>query len=322
MKLARLALLLGLALPAAMMGCARGDSIVVTGEGKRLSSEAIDKDPFALLPSQPIALASLKAEALFTSPFGAEMARLAAQQFPLGQEAGIVPERDIRNVVIGFYAISGIDTLAIVSGDFSPELIARAAEAQAITPLGVPLVRSRYAGNELYTAGNIGISLLTRHTMLVGSETAMRRAMDRIRDDRLERDLPPWMMSLVEEPDAPFVAAGDLSGRAPVAAALEQLPFLDGVQNFRIMGNFQPPGVNFAGALTYPDQAAANRGSATIQSLGQMAGLMNMFSVFGLGSPVRSLKSQVVENDVQFVMSMDGASFSRLLAEAGSLRFN
>lgn len=304
-----------------VIGCAhQGDSIVVTGEGKRLSSEAIDADPLALLPSQPIAVATVDAKAFFESPFAGQITALVSQNFPLGQEAGFVPERDIRKAVVGFYSMSGLDAVAVVSGDFAPERIARAAETHTSTPLGVPLVRSRYAGNDLYTAGNVGLTVLTRHTMLVGSETAMRRAMDRIRDNRLQREVPSWILSLLEDQQASLVAAGDLAGQPQVAAITQQLPFLNGVQNFRLLGNFQPPGVNLAGALTYPDRAAASRGASTLQSLGQLAGLMNMFSAFGFGSPVQKLQSQIVENDVQFVMTMDSRSFSKLLTQASAWR--
>lgn len=304
-----------------LAGCAhQGDSIVVTGEGKRLSSEAIDKDPFALLPSQPVALLAMDGKAFFDSPFGAQLAQLASQNFPIGQEAGFLPERDVRKVVAGFYSMAGLDAVAVVSGDFHPESIARAAEIHATTPLGTPLVRSRYAGNDVYTSGNVGLTLLTPHTMLVGTETAMRRAMDRIRDNRLDRSLPGWMTSLLEGSEAPMVAAGDLADQAPIATVSQQLPFLAGVQNFRLLGNFQPPGVNLAGALTYPDAASASNGARTVQSLGQMAGFMNLFSVFGFGSPVQKLESQVVENDVQVVMAMDAQSVTRLLGQANAWR--
>lgn len=318
MKSSLAALLLSAFLIApAVVGCAhQGDSIVVTGEGRRLSSEAIDADPLALLPSQPIAVATLDAKALFASPFGTQLAALFAKNFPLGQEAGFVPERDLTRIVAGAYSFSGVDGVAVLSGEFSPERIAEAAGRHAMTPLGVPLVRSRYAGNDVYTAGNVGLTLLTPRTLLVGSETAMRRAMDRIRDNRLRREIPEWIVNLLETEQATLVAAGDLDSNAPASTIARELAFLDGVKSFRVLGNFQPPGVNLAGALTYPDPAAAGRGGNLLQSVGQVSGLMNMFSFLGFGSPVRKLESRVVENDLQFVAAIDGQSFARLLAQA------
>lgn len=322
MKSSSAALLLSAFLLApTLVGCAhQGDSIVVTGEGRRLSAEAIDADPLALLPSQPIAVATLDAKALFESPLGAQLAALFAKNFPLGLEAGFVPERDLERIVGGAYSFSGVDGVAVLSGTFSPEAIAAAAERHAITPLGVPLVRSRYAGNDVYTAGNVGLSLLTPRTLLVGSETAMRRAMDRIRDNRLRREVPEWIVSLLETEQATLVAAGDLESSAPASTIAKELAFLDGVKSFRVLGNFQPPGINLAGALTYPDPAAAGRGAKLLQSVGQVSGLMNMFSFLGFGSPVRQLDSRVVENDLQFVAALDGQSVTRLLAQTPGLR--
>jgi len=322
MKSSFAALLLSASLLApALVGCAhQGDSIVVTGEGRRLSSEVIDADPLALLPSQPIAVATLDAKALFTSQFGAQLAAHLAKNFPLGQEAGFVSERDLERVVAGAYSFSGVDGVAVLTGTFDPERIAAAAERNAMTPLGVPLVRSKYAGNDVYTAGNYGLSLLTRRTLLVGSETAMRRAMDRIRDDRVRREVPEWIVSLLETEQATLVAAGDLDGSTPVSTISKQLAFLDGVKSFRVLGNFQPPGINLAGALTYPDSAAAGRGAKLLQSVGQVSGVMNMFSFLGFSSPVRQLESRVVENDLQFVAGLDGQSLTKLLAQTSGIR--
>ena len=322
MKSSTAALLLSAFLLApSFVGCAhQGDSIVVTGEGRRLSSEAIDADPLALLPSQPIAVATLDAKALFASQFGSQLSAYFAKNFPLGQEAGFVPERDLERIVAGAYSFSSLDGVAVLRGTFSHEQIVAAAERNAITPLGVPLVRSRYAGNDVFTAGNVGLTLLTPRTLLVGTETAMRRAMDRIRDDRLRREVPAWIVQLLETEKASLVAAGDLEGSTATAAIARELAFLDGVKNFRVLGNFDPPGINLAGALTYPDAAAAGRGANLLQTVGQLSGVMNMFAFLGMSSPVRKLESRVVENDLQFVAALDAQSVTRLLAQNPGFR--
>src|SRR5690606_14533937 len=118
--------------------------------------------------------------------------------------------------------------------------------------------------------------LLTPRTLLVGTETAMRRAMDRIRDDRLRREVPDWIVQLLETEKASLVAAGNLESSAPVSTIAKELAFLDGVKNFRVLGNFESPGINLAGALTYPDSAAAGRGANLLQTVGQVSGVMNM----------------------------------------------
>jgi hypothetical protein len=312
-----LGLLVGLALGAAPAGCKHneGDSVAVTGDGARLSSEAIDQDPLALLPANPVVLGWVDAQAFFASPFGGEVNRLAAKYVPLGQEAGFVPQRDLKKMVGGAYSLAGADAVAVAQGDFNPDMIRSAADQHANTPLGVPLVHSKYAGNDVYTAGNVGFTVVTKHTMLVGNETGMRRALDRIRDNRLKREIPEWMTKLMDNPQASMVLAGDVTGQPQVAAVAKMAPFLNGLTNFRVLGNFQPPGLNLAGTLSYPDPTSAAAGASALRSVGQLAGMMNVLAIFGLGSPLQNLQVNAQDNDATFVTAVDAKSLTRLLAQ-------
>jgi hypothetical protein len=304
-------------LVAAFLGACKhkdGDSIAVTGDGARLSAEAIDKDPLALLPAGIVVLGWTNVQAFFASSFGNEANRLAAKYVPLGQDAGFVPQRDLRTLVGGVYSLAGADAVAVAQGDFNPDLIRASADRHAMTPLGVPLVHSKYAGNDVYTAGNVGFTVVTNHTMLVGNETGMRRALDRIRDGRLRREVPEWMTKLMENPQASMVFAGDRMNQPHVAAAARTVPFLNGLMNFRVLGNFQPPGVNLAGTLTYPDAASAAAGASALRNVGQMAGAMNVLALFGLGSPLQNLQVQSQDADATFVAAVDGQGLVRLLA--------
>jgi hypothetical protein len=292
-----------------------GDSIVVTGDGKKLSSEAIDAVPMALLPANPVLLGWVDAQAFFASPLGGELSRLCAAHLPLGKEAGFEARRDLKKVVLGAYSMAGADGVAVAQGDFRPAEIKAAAERHAMTPIGVPLAHSVYAGNDVYTAGNVGFTVLTQHTLLFGNETGMRRALDRIRDNRLNVEVPAWMVRLMQNPQASVVVAGDANSQAAVSALSSSLPFLNGLRNFRVLGNFQPPGINFAGALSYPDGAAAANAANSARGLAQLAGVMNVLSVFGLGSPLKTLQIEVQQNDVTFVMAVDSQSLTRLLAQ-------
>jgi hypothetical protein len=299
-----------------LAGCKHkdGDSIAVTSEGTRLSSEAIDRDPIALLPPGPVVLGWTNVQAFFASSFGNEANRLAAKYVPLGQEAGFVPQRDLRTLVGGVYSLAGADAVAVAQGDFNADLIRAAADRRSMTPLGVPLVHSKYAGNDVYTAGNVGFTVVTNHTMLVGNETGMRRALDRIRDGRVGREVPEWMTKLIENPQASMVFAGDLTNQPHVAAMAKTAPFLNGLMNFRVLGNFQPPGVNLAGTLTYPDATSASAGADALRGIGQMAGAMNVLAVFGFGSPIQNLQVKTQEADATFVMAVEGQGLVRLLA--------
>jgi hypothetical protein len=313
--------LLGLALGLLIVGSAfsckhnEGDSVVVTGDGARLSSEAIDHDPLALLPGHPVVLGVVDVPAFLASPLGGEINRLAAKYVPLGQETGFVLQRDLKKLVGGAYSLAGVDVVGVAQGDFNPELIRSAAERRAMTPGGAPLVHSKYAGNDVFTAGNVGFTVVTRHTMLIGNETGMRRALDRIRDNRLARDVPEWMTKLIETPQAATVLAGDVATEPRVAAMARMAPFVAGLSSFRIVGNFQPPGVNVAGTLSYADAQSAAAGADSLRALAQMSAIVGVLAIFGLGAPIQNLQVENRDRDTTFITSTDADSLARLLAQ-------
>jgi hypothetical protein len=177
------------------------------------------------------------------------------------------------------------------------------------------LVHSKYAGNDVFTAGNIGFTVVTRHTMLIGNETGMRRALDRIRDNRLARDVPEWMTKLVETPQAAMVLAGDVATEPRVAAMARMAPFLGGLSSFRVIGNFQSPGVNVAGTLTYVDAPSAAAGANSLKGLAQATAITAVLSMFGLGAPLQNLQVENHDRDTNFVTASDAESLARLLAQ-------
>ena len=313
--------LLGLALGALLVvlgsSCKHndGDSVVVTGEGARLSSEAIDHDPLALLPSKPVVLGTIDVPAFLASPLGGEINRLASKYVPLGQETGFVLQRDLKKIVGAAYSLAGVDVVGVAQGDFNPDLIRAAAERHAMTPGGATLVHSKYAGNDVFTAGNIGFTVVTRHTMLIGNETGMRRALDRIRDNRLAREVPEWMTKLMETPQAATVLAGDVATEPRIAAMAQMAPFLGGLSNFRVVGNFQPPGVNVAGTLSYADPQSAAAGANALRGLSQMSAITAILSMFGLGAPLQNLQVENRDRDTSFVTAADAESLARLVAQ-------
>jgi hypothetical protein len=312
-----LGLVLGLALAGSASSCKHneGDSVVVTGEGERLPSEAIDRDPLALLPSKPVVLAVIDVPAFLASPLGGEINRLAAKYVPLGQETGFVLQRDLKRLVGGAYSLAGVDVVGVAQGEFNPDLIRSAVERHIATPGGAQLVHSKYAGNDVFTAGNIGFTVVTRHTMLIGNETGMRRALDRIRDNRLARDVPEWMTKLIETPQAATVIAGDVATEPRIAAMARMAPFLAGLSSFRIVGNFQPPGVNVAGTLSYADAPSAAAGANAIRGLAQMGAVAAVLSIFGLSAPLQNLQVENHDRDTNFVTASDADSLARLLAQ-------
>lgn len=306
------ALFLGLASLSAAPGCAGDEGAVLIG-GLHVDPLTIDRDPLALLPSGIIMMSYLDASTLFASRLGPEVAQVVAGLFPLGPESNFVASRDVVKVYGGVYAMQGADFCTILQGNFDERSIRAAAETRAVTLAGAPLIRSRYADSDLYTAGNVGFVILTSHTVLSGTETGIRRALDRLRFGKLERSMPAWMTDLMATKGASFVLAGDLHGQAAVEAAAPTMPFLDGLQYIRVIGNFQPPGVNFAGSLTYADPTRATSGAGALANLQQMTKFVTLLSSWGMGGPVPAMKVAQAGSDVAFTLPLDESTAKLLL---------
>ncbi|AUX21134.1 hypothetical protein SOCEGT47_016120 [Sorangium cellulosum] len=297
----------------ALAGCGGADDSLALVGGEKIDATAIDRDPLAVLPSGAVMLGYLDAAALFTSSLGGEVNQIITSLLPLGPESNFVPARDVVKIHGGLYAMQGADFCAVMQGNFDVDAIRRAADARTVTVIGAPLVKTRYADNDLFTAGNVGFVVLTPHTILTGNETGMRRALDRLRSGKLERSVPAWTVDLIGTRGASFAVAGDLSSQPAVASAAGQLPFLAGLQYVRIIGNFQPPGVNFAGALTYADPQSAASGAVALRNLEQIAKIASLLSSWGFGyGSVPPMQVAQRESDVAFTVPL-GEGIVRML---------
>ncbi|MEO7332263.1 MAG: hypothetical protein ABI193_27045, partial [Minicystis sp.] len=142
---------------------------------------------------------------------------------------------------------------------------------------------------------------------------------DRLRRGKLERAVPQWMIDLMNTKNASMIVAGDLASQSVVDAASAKLPFLGKLNAVRILGNFQPPGMNFAGSLTYPDAAAAQAGAQNLQQVQQLASLVSLFSSFGFGAPLPSPQIAQQQSDVAFTVQVEDSLVKVLLQQAGAI---
>jgi hypothetical protein len=271
------------------LGCGGADESLGLIGGQKVDATLIDRDPIALLPSGILLLGYVDAYAMFQSRWGADVAQVVVNLLPLGPESNFSPQRDVTRIYGGAYAMQGADFCAVVQGNFDPAAIQRAADARAITISGAPLVKSRYADNDLYTAGNVGFVVLTSHTAVA-----------------------PWMVDLLLTKNASMAFAGDLGSQPTVVAASQRLPFLGGLRTARIIGNFQAPGMNFAGSLTYGSPESAKSAEVSLKHVQQIAGLVSMFTAVGFGATIPSPDVMQQGNDIAFTLKVD-ESFVRLL---------
>lgn len=301
----------------APLGCSSGGELTPI-VGQNVDAATIDKDPIALLPSAPILFGYVDTATLFQTSLGPDVANVVTKILPLGPESNFDPKRDVTRIYAGIYAMQGADFAAVIQGNFDVDAIKRAMDAKAITMNGAPVVKSKYAEQDLYTVQNLGFTILTTHTALSGNETGMRRTLDRLRFGKLERSVPPWMIDFAATQGASFALAGDMTGQAPADAASKSLPFLVGLKNVRILGNFKSPGVNMAGTLSYPDPQSAQAAADALAKLQSYVAIASFFTSLG-GIQLPVIQSQIAQSDVAITATMNEGSARGLLGALAGL---
>ena len=298
----------------ALFGCAHDRALVLVG-GEKIDATEVDRDPLALLPGGALAIGHLDASALFRARFGGDVNELIARILPLGAESNFVAQRDVARVFGGVYSLQGADFCAVVQGNFDTEAIQRSADAKVITILDAPLVKSSYAGNDLYTSRNIGFSVLTPHTVLTGNETGMRRALDRLRAGKPKSEVAPWVLDILRDPKASLALAGEPGSAPALQAASQTLPFLGNVRRVRALGSLEPTGVNLAARVSYTDPGSAANAAASLQNLRTYAFFASLFMSLG-GLSIPAINTKVEGAEVDLTSPVDEGSIRQLLRMA------
>jgi len=310
-----------LSLGGLLPGCGDSPALVPVAE-QAIDPEAIDRDPLALLPSKAIVLVACDARALLATSLGADVTQIVREIVPLGAESGFEPSRDVDRVVAGFYAMQGADVAAVVQGRFDIAAIEKAAEAKKAMPSGKTIVKTTYAGQTMFTVGNLGFVVLTKKTMLSGNEIGMRRALDRLRYQagfELKRAIDGWMLETIETPNTALALAGDFTLNSVGEAATNAVPFVVGLERARILGNFQSPGLNFAGTLSYKDDTAAEASGASLRNLTDVGLMASLFASVALGASIPQIDARRSGKDLAVATSVDESTSRfalKMLADA------
>ena len=294
------------------LGCGSSSKEGVTLKGPADVGQSIDGDPLALLPGSPVVLAQGDAKTFFSSGVvGAQVTQMVEKLIPIGDEAGFKASRDVEKVYAGVYALQGADVAAVLVGHFDEEKIKKAADAHVQLKGGGSLVASQYAGRTVYTVSNVGFSLLSSKTALVGTETGIRRALDRIRDGRVKRDAPPWMIQTLETPGATAAAAADFSSQQLPAQLLQQLPlpWLKDMKAARVLASFKENGTQIAGSITYGDATQAGTAAGQLRQAQSLTALLSL-----IGLRIQNMDIQTDQSDVKFSALVDDQSLRVLVA--------
>jgi hypothetical protein len=278
-----------------------------------LAPDQIDADPVALLPGSMVAAADVDARAFFASGVvGAQVAAMVESQMPVGDEAGFRASRDVDRVVAAAYSIEGVDVAAVLVGRFDAKKIGDAA-AGHVAARGGPIVASEYDGHAVYTVANVGIAVLTPKTALVGTEAALRRALDRVHAPPsvpLHREPPPWMLETLGTPNASAALAADFATQSLASAGIGSVApgWLKEVKQARVLTDFKPPGFHVAGTLTFASPETATRAANGLNGLARIAGLA---ARFGAAPQLRDFSARATGADVQCSFALDEAGMRK-----------
>jgi hypothetical protein len=125
------------------------------------------------------------------------------------------------------------------------------------------------------------------------------------------------MERLVATSKAPLVGGFDFTSSPLPDATRKELAFLKGVKTLSLVGNFDDPGLNLAGTLTYDDADAAQHGAENLVALRQLVERYAPFlALLGIAQPVRRLEAEPKDKDVSFVLAVDGTAVAALLDRA------
>jgi hypothetical protein len=278
--------LLTLQLLLAPFACGGEEVIVKTADGVNISAADLDKDPLRLLPPGALGLTRVEVSPVVASVHGARLLALSERVLPIPPSARFSVARDVDRFFLGVYSFSGVDFGGVASGRFDVAAISKAAQSSELTPLGTPLVHSRYAKWELYTSANIGFCLLTSHTAVFGNETGIRRILDRLERGELDLQLGKELKSLLEKPDAPIAFGVDAKTDPQVQTLAQQAEFLQELELLRGVANLEPPGLNVAATFTYPNEKAVGRAKQSFEMFSNLATGLGFVQTLTGGRPL------------------------------------
>ncbi len=315
-----LSMIIGLALFSAHVACSPApERIVSAAELERPSDAEVDEDPWRVLP--PGAVAWLRTDAsIWKSDFGGDLAKALARRLPLIEAAGVVVERDVELIIGAFYASVQNDVALVAQGNFSPEAFERAAASMGAQGEGPKaLSEVEFAGETMYVKEGAAVALLTKKTLVLGTQLGVRRVLELVEERRMGRSVPPWFQSLLAQPGAHLQLGVDLDAQPVPSVLRTRLPALNHLRAARLVGNYKGGGLNLAGSLTFDTPAAAQKAEAQIaQADEQLERYRVVMHALDMPEPFVEMKGKSTGKDTQFAVGLEAAFVSFLLTRGDS----
>lgn len=312
---------LGLGLALLVGGCAsKQEHIVDAAAGRRAESVVIDRDSWGLFPAGALVWGQVDIQALSQAEFGGAILERAQRGVPLSRGAGIDWARDVETAHFAVYASARGDVATVLKGRFDAEKLRSAITKDPVTSSGEPISISKFAGAEVIHAGAWSLSILTSRTLAVGTEIGVRRILERVEEGRVARVLPQWFEKMLQTAGGRVHLGVDLDAQPVPATIRSELDFLAGIRGARLIGNFESPGLNVAGTLSYDSRERAEfargRIDSSVTSLERATWLLTILKV---PRPIRRFESSVAGQTVQFATELEGRAVAMGVGYLGEL---
>jgi len=160
--------------------------------------------------------------------------------------------------------------------------------------------------------------VLTAKTVVAGTGDGVRRVLERVKDNKVERAIPPWVDETLSTPGAQLALAADFTSQPVAAAALGSvpLPWLTGLRVARVIGNFEKPGMNVAATLSYGDPQQA---SSAADGLRTADGRLKVIGPLLGGIALQNLDVAADGKDMKCKFAVDDQTLGHLVAFATGL---
>lgn len=310
--LARAFVPMGLGGLLALVGACGGKAPATAAQAKAPPAEA---DPYTLLPPAAVVVVKVHAKAVFgNGAIGGDVATLADQFVPLGNDAGFHPKTDVDEVLAAGYATSGGDVAAVLVGRFDVDRIAHATK----TKRAGTIVSEPHPGGTLYRSGREAWSPLTAKTLIAGTPEGVRDVLDCVAKGTLDRWEPAWMLTTLETPSVTFAVAGDFASRPLAAAAIGvvSLPWVKGIHQVRATGVLRADALDVDATVTYGNPGEAKDAEGGMRRSVQMLDVLG--AVLG-GLRLQGFDTKVDAQDLRVTFGLDAQTLHTLATLAPSL---
>lgn len=289
------------------------EEIRVASDHPRPPPEAIDQDPWQLLPKGAVGLLRVDKE-VWKADFGQDLAAAFVGHLPQPADVPFDPAMDVDLIVGAAYATVQNDVVFVCQGRFRPNDIAHAMSGSPKTRAGQAVTKITFAGETMYVSAPFAMVILTPKTMVLGTQLGVRRVLEVVEEGRMKRHLPAWYEALLARPGADLQLGVDLDADAVPAVLRTRLEFLNHLRAARLLGNYKGGGLNLAGSLTFDTpQAAAQAGQEISSADDQMEQFRLLLQTLGMPVLFKRIAAQATGKDAQFAVEVEGDAVSYFL---------